>query len=61
VNNLQAALIEFNDSNISMIESLLVEAEREGYRFVGKTIAQWQSGTNRFSKPGECQQPAITK
>lgn len=35
------------------IEELRAEATGEGFRFVDKLVAEWLSGTNRFSRPGE--------
>jgi GNAT superfamily N-acetyltransferase len=30
------------------------EARRDGYRFVERLFAEWESGTNRFDGDGEC-------
>ena len=35
------------------IEKMRAEAAREGFRFVDKLIAEWRSGTNRFTRSGE--------
>ena len=37
----------------SGVEKLRAEASEEGFRFVDKLVAEWRSGTNRFSQPGE--------
>jgi len=38
---------------IAGLEELLADAEREGYAFLDRLIAEWVSGENRFDKPGE--------
>ena len=35
------------------IDELRVEASAEGFRFVGKLVAEWNAGQNRFAEPGE--------
>lgn len=30
------------------------EASGEGFNFIGRLIAEWATGSNRFDKPGEC-------
>ncbi|WP_115665608.1 GNAT family N-acetyltransferase [Cupriavidus taiwanensis] len=30
------------------------EASAQGFNFVGRLIDEWQAGSNRFDKPGEC-------
>ena len=37
----------------SGIEDLRAEAVVEGFRFVDRLVAEWQSGRNRFVRPGE--------
>lgn len=39
--------------NIGLLEPLAVEAKKEGINFVQRTIDEWISGANCFSKPGE--------
>ena len=34
-------------------ESLRLESEKEGYRFLGRLEEEWGNGKNRFSKKGE--------
>lgn len=46
-------LIEITDLNFFLVESLAEESKQEGYAFVERTINDWKSGDNRFSKPGE--------
>jgi GNAT superfamily N-acetyltransferase len=46
-------LITFTDSNYLMIESLAGEAKQEGFEFVQRTIDDWITGINRFSRSGE--------
>ncbi len=35
------------------IQELRVEASADGFRFVDKLIAEWDTGQNRFAEPGE--------
>jgi len=44
---------QINDSNIQAVTSLAVEAQKEGFKFVQKTIDEWIGKTNRFSGIGE--------
>ena len=44
---------KFDDSNIELLDDLATEARSEGYNFVQRTIEEWKSGVNRFSKNGE--------
>ena len=44
---------EMNDENISSLEVVNKEALLEGYDHIEKTLAEWRSGENRFSKSGE--------
>lgn len=46
-------MIVFDDSNIQLIESLFDESVAEGYTFVKRTLDEWNSGQNRFSRSGE--------
>ena len=46
-------LIEFTDLNFFLINSLLNESRTSGYDFIQRTIDDWYSGVNKFSKPGE--------
>jgi GNAT superfamily N-acetyltransferase len=38
---------------IKGIESLRLEAQREGYNFLDTLVEEWASGVNRFNKRGE--------
>ena len=35
------------------LDVLRTEAEDEGFRFMGRLVAEWRSGVNRFDGPGE--------
>jgi GNAT superfamily N-acetyltransferase len=48
--NYEYKLIEINNNNISVLECLVVESTADGYGFVQRTIEEWRSGKNRFSK-----------
>ncbi|MBS1523364.1 MAG: GNAT family N-acetyltransferase [Bacteroidetes bacterium] len=49
----EVKLIEFTDLNFTMIDSLVNEAEHNGHDFIQRTIDDWNSGANKFDKPGE--------
>ena len=36
------------------VELLALEAEQQGFGFMRRLAAEWQSGDNRFDRPGEC-------
>ena len=38
----------------SQIGDLEREASEEGFNFLGRLVADWQTGSNRFDKRGEC-------
>ncbi len=42
-----------SDNNLNLLSNLAKESIKEGYGFVNKTIHEWNSGINRFSKKGE--------
>ncbi|MFX0022598.1 MAG: GNAT family N-acetyltransferase [Candidatus Hermodarchaeota archaeon] len=44
---------QINASNLDLIENLATEAHFEGFEFVKRTIFEWKSGLNDFSKQGE--------
>lgn len=46
-------LIEFTDLNFFLVHSLLTESKINGNNFIQRTIDDWNSGANKFSKPGE--------
>ena len=46
-------LIEFTDLTFFLIGGLTDESQQEGYEFIQRTIDDWNSGANKFSKPGE--------
>ena len=46
-------IFQFTDFNIDSINNLAIEAQSEGYGFVRRTIDEWNSGINKFSKQGE--------
>ena len=48
-----AELIEFTDLNFFLVHSLLNESKINRYDFIQRTIDDWSSGVNKFSKPGE--------
>lgn len=46
-------IIQINDTNLESINFLAIEAQAEDYSFVQRTIDEWKSGINTFSKRGE--------
>jgi|SRR5579859_2925183 len=46
-------LIEFTDANFYLVHNLADEAKREGIDFIKRTIDDWHSHINNFSRPGE--------
>ena len=49
----QIKIIEMNDDLINSLKELASEATKNGDNFVQRTIDEWESGENTFSKPGE--------
>jgi GNAT superfamily N-acetyltransferase len=41
------------DLQPGMLSDLVDEAEHAGLRFLGRLVAEWASGANRFERPGE--------
>lgn len=39
--------------NGDVLKALAAEASTEGFQFVDRLISEWNTGVNRFSKPGE--------
>jgi len=37
----------------SELVNLELEASKQGYKFLGRLIDEWRTGSNRFDKPGE--------
>jgi GNAT superfamily N-acetyltransferase len=42
-----------NDLSPDALTPLVVESERNGWRFVRRLADEWVAGTNRFDRPGE--------
>jgi hypothetical protein len=47
------SIVEIPIANIPLLQLLADEAFIDGDKFVQKTIDEWKSGTNAFSKDGE--------
>jgi GNAT superfamily N-acetyltransferase len=47
------AISRLDDLPIDILDPLLEESEREGWRFLRRLADEWQAGTNRFDRPGE--------
>ena len=46
-------VVEINDSNISSLQKMVEESKQSGEGIVGRTVDEWISGKNKFSKEGE--------
>jgi len=44
---------EINDNNIDSLNELVEESMKENINFVKRTVNEWKSGKNNFSKKGE--------
>lgn len=48
------ALIErVSGAPTDRLAALLAESEQQGFRFVRRLVQEWESGDNRFDRPGE--------
>jgi len=48
------ALIErMSGAPTDRLAALLAESEQQGFRFVRRLVEEWESGANRFDRPGE--------
>ena len=48
------ALIErVSGAPTDRLAALLAESEQQGFRFVRRLVEEWESGANRFDRPGE--------
>jgi GNAT superfamily N-acetyltransferase len=46
-------IVEITNSNINNLQHLADEALADGDKFIQKTVDEWKSGANTFSKEGE--------
>jgi len=42
-----------DDLHLDRFAEMLAESEAAGYRFLRRVVNEWESGANRFSRPGE--------
>lgn len=49
----QFAVLRAGEGDIESLTDLAAESEREGFRFVRRLIDEYESGVNRFDRPGE--------
>jgi GNAT superfamily N-acetyltransferase len=49
----EVAIVRLTDFSTDRLIDLLIESEASGYQFVRRVVNEWQSGVNRFSRPGE--------
>jgi GNAT superfamily N-acetyltransferase len=47
--------------DVDAIADLAADAERDGHRMVSRLIADWQSGADRFERPGERAYAAVVE
>jgi GNAT superfamily N-acetyltransferase len=50
---MEVTIARLFDLPADAIAPLVVESEREGWRFVHKLADEWATGVNRFDRPGE--------
>jgi GNAT superfamily N-acetyltransferase len=50
---MKSKIKQITERNLDFINPLAIEAQSEGYGFVQRTIDEWNSGINTFSKRGE--------
>jgi ribosomal protein S18 acetylase RimI-like enzyme len=46
-------IVRIHDLLSDRFAELLAESEQAGFRFVRRLVEEWQSGMNRFTRPGE--------
>jgi GNAT superfamily N-acetyltransferase len=46
-------ITRLNDLALDRFAEMLAESEASGYRFLRRVVDEWESGANRFSRPGE--------
>ncbi|KAA2240325.1 GNAT family N-acetyltransferase [Chitinophaga agrisoli] len=49
----ETQLINLTDENIMDLHSMINESKHLGYNFLQRTIDDWNTGANKFNKPGE--------
>lgn len=50
---MECEIIQITDLNLDSLHPLAIEAQSEGYNFIVRTIYDWNSKVNDFSKKGE--------
>src|ERR1051325_9193020 len=50
---MRAAIERVIDAPAERLGPLLTGSERQGFRFVRRLVEEWESGANRFDRPGE--------
>ena len=48
-----SAIIRLHELPSDRLAGLVAEAEAAGHRFVRRLVNEWESGSNRFARPGE--------
>jgi GNAT superfamily N-acetyltransferase len=54
------AIVRIRDLSPDRFAELLAESEQAGFRFVRRLVEEWQSGSNRFARPGEALFAAVS-
>lgn len=49
----EAAILRLEHLPLDRFAVMLAESEASGYRFLRRVVNEWESGANRFSRPGE--------
>jgi N-acetylglutamate synthase-like GNAT family acetyltransferase len=50
---MELVIKQIKASDLDLLENLAIEAQSEGFNFVQRTIDEWKSGLNDFTKKGE--------
>ncbi|HEY7039039.1 MAG TPA: GNAT family N-acetyltransferase [Methylomirabilota bacterium] len=50
---MRAVIERLSGEPADRLQALVVESERQGFRFVRRLVDEWRSGANRFDRPGE--------
>jgi GNAT superfamily N-acetyltransferase len=49
----ESIIAGLDDLPLDRFADMLIESEASGYRFLRRVVDQWESGANRFARPGE--------
>src|SRR5262245_49331409 len=46
-------IVRITELDLVEMQRLVAASQQEGFRFLGRLVRDWNSGTNRFDQPGE--------